>query len=63
MSAPNPDDPLDNAVAETWKNREAEALQNGWWCIFVLNNILVLNIILIITYLNSDYACSSRMDS
>jgi ubiquitin-conjugating enzyme E2 N len=29
MSAPNPDDPLDNTVAEMWKNREAEALRTG----------------------------------
>ena len=29
MSAPNPDDPLDNGVAEMWKNREAEALRTG----------------------------------
>jgi len=26
LSAPNPDDPLDNNVAETWKNNESEAL-------------------------------------
>ena len=29
MSAPNPDDPLDNGVADMWKNREAEALRTG----------------------------------
>jgi ubiquitin-conjugating enzyme E2 N len=29
LSAPNPDDPLDNNVAEQWKNDEARALQNG----------------------------------
>ena len=29
LSAPNPDDPLDNAVAEVWKKNEAEALQRA----------------------------------
>jgi len=27
LSAPNPDDPLDNGVAEVWKTNEAEALR------------------------------------
>jgi ubiquitin-conjugating enzyme E2 N len=27
MSAPNPDDPLDEAVARMWKNSEAEAIR------------------------------------
>lgn len=27
LSAPNPDDPLDNNVAEVWKNNEPEALR------------------------------------
>ena len=26
MSAPNPDDPLDNTVADVWKNDEQKAL-------------------------------------
>merc|ERR1711865_522956 len=29
MSAPNPDDPLDNNVAELWKNNEPEALKKA----------------------------------
>ena len=29
MSAPNPDDPLDNGVAEQWKADEKKALQNA----------------------------------
>merc|ERR1712240_189776 len=29
MSAPNPDDPLANDVAELWKMNEAEALKNA----------------------------------
>ena len=29
MSAPNPDDPLDNSVAELWKTNEKEALQRA----------------------------------
>jgi len=29
MSAPNPDDPLDNTVAEVWKNREQEAIETA----------------------------------
>lgn len=30
MSAPNPDDPLDNAVAEMWKTNEPIALRTGF---------------------------------
>lgn len=29
LSAPNPDDPLQNDVAELWKANEAEALKNA----------------------------------
>ena len=29
LSAPNPDDPLDNGVAETWKTQENVALANA----------------------------------
>ena len=29
MSAPNPDDPLDNNVADVWKNDEAKALETA----------------------------------
>merc|ERR1712046_180527 len=29
LSAPNPDDPLDNGVAEKWKNNETEALKKA----------------------------------
>lgn len=29
LSAPNPDDPLANDVAEMWKSNEAQALQTG----------------------------------
>jgi len=29
LSAPNPDDPLNNQVAELWKSNEAQALQNA----------------------------------
>lgn len=29
LSAPNPDDPLANDVAETWKSNEAEAIKIG----------------------------------
>jgi ubiquitin-conjugating enzyme E2 N len=29
LSAPNPDDPLDNNVAEVWKNDEAEAIRRA----------------------------------
>jgi len=29
MSAPNPDDPLDNNVAELWKSNEAEAIRRA----------------------------------
>lgn len=29
LSAPNPDDPLDNAVAEQWKVNESEAIKTG----------------------------------
>ena len=29
MSAPNPDDPLDNNVADVWKNDESKALETA----------------------------------
>lgn len=29
LSAPNPDDPLANDVAEKWKSSEAEAIETG----------------------------------
>ena len=29
LSAPNPDDPLDNTVADTWKSDEQGALNTG----------------------------------
>jgi hypothetical protein len=29
MSAPNPDDPLDNQVAEQWKTNEVAAMATG----------------------------------
>uniref|UniRef100_A0A8C6VYJ0 UBC core domain-containing protein n=1 Tax=Nothobranchius furzeri TaxID=105023 RepID=A0A8C6VYJ0_NOTFU len=29
LSAPNPDDPLANDVAEKWKSNEAEAIETG----------------------------------
>ena len=29
LSAPNPDDPLANDVAEAWKNNETKAIQTG----------------------------------
>ena len=29
LSAPNPDDPLDNQVANLWKTNEAEAIKNA----------------------------------
>ena len=29
MSAPNPDDPLDNGVAEVWKNDEPKAIETA----------------------------------
>ena len=32
LSAPNPDDPLANDVAELWKANEAEALKNARDC-------------------------------
>lgn len=32
LSAPNPDDPLDNNVAEHWKNNEKDAIKKGKLC-------------------------------
>ena len=32
LSAPNPDDPLANDVAEMWKTNEAQALMTGVLC-------------------------------
>ena len=30
LSAPNPDDPLANDVAEQWKTNESAAISTGW---------------------------------
>ena len=30
LSAPNPDDPLANDVAEQWKKHESQAIETGW---------------------------------
>lgn len=35
LSAPNPDDPLANDVAEKWKSNEAEAIETGEFCISI----------------------------
>ena len=39
LSAPNPDDPLDNGVAEMWKTNEPQALQNAkeWTAKFAMS--------------------------
>ncbi len=34
LSAPNPDDPLANDVAEAWKQNEAQAIETGQWIAF-----------------------------
>jgi len=41
LSAPNPDDPLANDVAELWKLNEAEALKNAreWTRKFAMGNL------------------------
>ena len=33
LSAPNPDDPLANDVAEKWKDNETQAIETGMLCI------------------------------
>jgi len=40
LSAPNPDDPLANDVAELWKVNEAEAIRNAreWTRMYALGN-------------------------
>ena len=40
LSSPNPDDPLDNTVAEIWKNDEAQALATGAYASFERGGIL-----------------------
>jgi ubiquitin-conjugating enzyme E2 N len=45
LSAPNPDDPLANDVAEQWKVNEAEAIRTGNHLIqFYVNECLILAI-------------------
>ena len=39
LSAPNPDDPLANDVAETWKDNEIQAIETGIY-FFILLSIL-----------------------
>jgi len=40
LSAPNPDDPLDNQVAEQWKHNEVEAIRTAkeWTRMYAHNN-------------------------
>ena len=40
LSAPNPDDPLANDVAELWKVNEAEAIRNAkeWTRLYAMGN-------------------------
>jgi ubiquitin-conjugating enzyme E2 N len=40
LSAPNPDDPLDNQVANQWKTNEAEAIKNAkdWTKKYAIDN-------------------------
>ena len=40
LSAPNPDDPLDNQVANLWKANEAEAIKNAkeWTKKYAIDN-------------------------
>ncbi|KAK2109721.1 ubiquitin-conjugating enzyme E2 N [Saguinus oedipus] len=41
LSAPNPDDPLANGVAEQWKTNEAQAMETAraWTRLYAMNNI------------------------
>lgn len=41
LSAPNPDDPLANDVAEQWKTNEAQAIETAraWTRLYAMNNI------------------------
>lgn len=41
LSAPNPDDPLANDVAEQWKSNEAQAIETAraWTRLYAMNNI------------------------
>ncbi len=41
LSAPNPDDPLANDVAELWKVNEVEAIRNAreWTRTYAMGNI------------------------
>uniref|UniRef100_A0A673X505 Ubiquitin-conjugating enzyme E2 N n=1 Tax=Salmo trutta TaxID=8032 RepID=A0A673X505_SALTR len=43
LSAPNPDDPLANDVAEQWKSNEAQAIETArtWTRLYAQNNIEV----------------------
>ena len=40
LSAPNPDDPLANDVAEQWKTNEAQAIETAraWTRLYAMNN-------------------------
>ncbi|EHB05355.1 Ubiquitin-conjugating enzyme E2 N [Heterocephalus glaber] len=41
LSAPNPDDPLANDIAEQWKTNEAQAIETAraWTRLYAMNNI------------------------
>ena len=38
LSAPNPDDPLANDVAELWKSNESKAIETGQNIPFIVNS-------------------------
>ena len=42
LSAPNPDDPLDNDVADQWKTDEAGAVQMGTYCRRIKSKLALL---------------------
>lgn len=53
LSAPNPDDPLANDVAEQWKTNEVQAIETGG-CILILDVLLFYKNLTLIFILNTE---------
>lgn len=62
LSAPNPDDPLANDVAEQWKSNEAQAIETGETARLRVMFMFKVNPVLILTLWHLNYFASSDQE-
>lgn len=53
LSAPNPDDPLANDVAEKWKTNESQAIETGIKTLFYNDDYII---VMLCTVYDDDYS-------